>query len=407
MMKYKRNGSVVVHHGYWFYSVKLPGAEKRRMLALRAPGAEHGLSADRPREMAEQAAARLWENACREDRACHGERGATVEAVCAAYCAFAVTYYKRPDGSPTSEVANVTTGVRLFREMFGTASVCELRHADMLVWRDALVRSGVARVTVNRRIGIVKRMWKWALDEARITPAVKVELSQVSSLKRGRSLAHEVEAIRELDDATFEKTVERMMPNTADLCRVHRLTGMRPEEVCALNWGAIDQTQTPWVYRPGSDANKNGWRGDMGLPRVILIGPKARAILERHRGAEFPFSPAQATLEWMAVKREAAVSPSRKSRADPHAVRKPGTRWHSNEYRQTIEAACRRAGIPAWGPNRLRHSFATDVRRAFGLDACRAVLGHSRGARVTDRYSFAAIEDETIKAATAAVEALG
>jgi len=99
-MKYKRNGSVVVHHGYWFYSVKLPGAEKRRMLALRAPGAEHGLSADRPREMAEQAAARLWEDACREDRACHGERGATAEAVFAAYCAFARTYYRRPSWVP-------------------------------------------------------------------------------------------------------------------------------------------------------------------------------------------------------------------------------------------------------------------------------------------------------------------
>jgi len=51
--------------------------------------------------------------------------------------------------------------------------------------------------------------------------------------------------------------------------------------------------------------------------------------------------------------------------------------------------------------------FATEVRRRFGLEATRAVLGHSMGARITDRYSFEAAEDEIIRAASAAVEALG
>ena len=60
-----------------------------------------------------------------------------------------------------------------------------------------------------------------------------------------------------------------------------------------------------------------------------------------------------------------------------------------------------------WSANQLRHAFATEVRRKFGLEACRAVLGHSNGARVTDRYSFEAAEDEIIKAASVAVEALG
>lgn len=406
-MKYKRNGSVVVHHGYWFYSVKLPGAEKRRMLALRAPGAEHGLAADRPREMAEQAAARLWEDACRENRARHGAKMLTVDNLCADYLAFAPTYYRHPDGTPTSEVANIRTGLRTFREIFGSAAVSELTHADMLVLRDALVRSGDARVTVNRRLGIVKRMLCWALDEAKISAAVKTELSQVQNLKRGRSSAPERSPVRELPDDVFERTVAKMMPNTADLCRVHRLTGMRPNEVCGLCWSKIDTSRTPWVYRPGADSHKNAWRGEYGLPRVILIGPRAREVLGRHRSAEYPFSPAQATLEYLAVKAATAVRHHEVSRADPHAVRKPGMRWHPNEYRRTVASACEKAGVDAWGPNRLRHTFATDVRRAFGLDACRAVLGHSSGARITDRYSFAAIEDETIRAASAAVEALG
>lgn len=404
-MKYKQNGSVVQHRGYWVYVVKLPGDAKRKMRTLRAPGAKHGLAADRPRKMAEEAAQRLWEDATRQVK--HGERGTLVEDICARYCAFALTYYKLPDGKKTSEVSNVTTGIRLFRQMFGEAAISELTHSDMLTFRDALVRSGVCRSTVNRRMQIVKRMLTWALDEALIPAVVKAELTQVQMLKRGRSLAPERPPVREVADYVIEKTIEHMMPNTADMVRVHRLTGMRPCELCAMRWADIDTTQTPWVYHVPDAANKNEWRGEFGQSRVVCIGPKARAILERHRDTEYPFSPAAAVKELMAEKRAAAVSPSRYCRAKAHAVRVPGERWRTDSYTGTIVAACRRAGIPAWGANRLRHAFATEVRRKFGLEACRAVLGHSIGATVTDRYSLAAIEDETIQKAAPAVEALG
>lgn len=254
---------------------------------------------------------------------------------------------------------------------------------------------------------IVKRMLTWALDEALIPAVVKAELTQVQMLKRGRSLAPERPPVREIADFIIEKTIEHMMPNTADMVRVHRLTGMRPCELCAMRWADIDTTQTPWVYHVPDAANKNEWRGEFGQSRVVCIGPKARAILDRHRDAEYPFSPAAAVKELMAAKRAAAVSPSRYCRAKAHAVRVPGERWRTDSYTGTIVAACRRAGIPAWGANRLRHAFATEVRRKFGLEACRAVLGHSMGAAVTDRYSFEALEDECIEKAAPAVEALG
>ena len=48
--------------------------------------------------------------------------------------------------------------------------------------------------------------------------------------------APERQPVRPVDDATVEKTVERMVPNTADMVRVHRLTGMRPCELCAMRW---------------------------------------------------------------------------------------------------------------------------------------------------------------------------
>jgi integrase len=50
--------------------------------------------------------------------------------------------------------------------------------------------------------------------------------------------------------------------------------------------------------------------------------------------------------------------------------------------------AGRRAGVPRWCPNQLRHRCATRVRRLYGLDGAAAVLGHRLGT-VTEVYAEA------------------
>jgi site-specific recombinase XerC len=42
--------------------------------------------------------------------------------------------------------------------------------------------------------------------------------------------------------------------------------------------------------------------------------------------------------------------------------------------------------LPAWHPNQLRHSAATEIRRRFGLEAAQTVLGHAK-ADVTQVYA--------------------
>ena len=199
--------------------------------------------------------------------------------LCDAFVRYAATYYK--DGSESSTCA---CAVRMFRELFGSRPVGELVHTDMLAVRDALVRSGLARVTVNRYIGIItNRMMPWALDEGLVRAQVKAELSQVRPLKRNRSEARETAPVRPVGSEAIKAAQECMMPNTADMVEVHRLTGMRPAELCGMRWQDIDTSATPWVYRPSE--HKNEWRGQ---PRVILIGPRARSVLERHRATEYP-----------------------------------------------------------------------------------------------------------------------
>jgi len=379
-MKLKQTGSVFDNHGLWYYSVQLPGEKKRRQVPLKAPNSTHTMRTDRPRKMAEEAAARYWEEHTRQ-AARHEPRGATVADLCAAWADHCREYYKG-----TSTAVNAVLDVRLFREMFGGAALAELTHGDMLQLRDALVRSGVSRSTVNARLWRVKYMIGWALDEALIPATVKAELTQVKGVKRGRSTAPERQPVRPVDDATIAATVAHMMPNTADMVRVHRYTGMRPCELCALKWSLIDTSRLPWVYRVPAEVNKNEWRGELGQPRVVCIGPKARAILDRHKdGGDVPFSPVRAMAEYLEARRAARVTWKR--RGPSWGIRAAGvsrtctrstpwpTKWCARRPLRSRPLVSRRRSRPDTR-RRLRGRLST--RRRGGHDPAHGPEGRRR-----------------------------
>ncbi|MCP4453519.1 MAG: site-specific integrase, partial [Planctomycetes bacterium] len=37
----------------------------------------------------------------------------------------------------------------------------------------------------------------------------------------------------------------------------------------------------------------------------------------------------------------------------------------------------KKAGVVKWTPHQLRHTYATEVRRQFGIEAARILLGHA------------------------------
>lgn len=111
------------------------------------------------------------------------------------------------------------------------------------------------------------------------------------------------------------------------------------------------------------------------------------------------FSPTEAVAEWQAMKRAARkshVQPSQVSRAKARPRKRPGESYTVNSYRRAIEYGIKKANavraesgkpsIPHWHPNQLRHNAATRLRREFGLDVARAVLGHATPV-VTEVYA--------------------
>ena len=60
--------------------------------------------------------------------------------------------------------------------------------------------------------------------------------------------------------------------------------------------------------------------------------------------------------------------------------------YDTASYRRAIKYAIQKAGLPSWAPNQLRHLYATEIRRKYGLEAAQIMLGHSR-ADVTQIYA--------------------
>lgn len=55
-------------------------------------------------------------------------------------------------------------------------------------------------------------------------------------------------------------------------------------------------------------------------------------------------------------------------------------------YRRAIQTACLKVGVARWHPHQLRHSAATEIRKRFGIEASRVILGHE-DLRATQIYA--------------------
>ena len=58
--------------------------------------------------------------------------------------------------------------------------------------------------------------------------------------------------------------------------------------------------------------------------------------------------------------------------------RPPGERYTTKTYHHAVQYGCKRAGVSARHPHQLRHNAATWLRREFGVEVVRVILGHGR-----------------------------
>jgi integrase len=242
-----------------------------------------------------------------------------------------------------------------------------------------MVDAGLSRTTVNQRVGRIVRVFKWGASEELVPAAVYQALKTVSGLPKGRSEAKEPEPVRPVPDALVDAVRPHVARQVWAMIQLQSLTGMRPGEVVLMRGCDLDRGGEGWFYTPRKHKTEHH-----GRSREIPLGPRAQEVLApwlRADPGEYLFSPREAMAEFRAEQRRRRTTPLYPSQAarprKPDPKRTLGDRYSTRTYNHAIGYGCRRAGVEPWHPNRLRHACATRVRRSFGLDASRAVLGHS------------------------------
>ena len=72
----------------------------------------------------------------------------------------------------------------------------------------------------------------------------------------------------------------------------------------------------------------------------------------------------------------------------------------ADSYARAVERAAKKAGVPRWAPNQLRHATATAIAEQFDDHTAASVLGHAAGSGATRVY----VEQSVKKAAEAAAK---
>ncbi|MHC4090541.1 MAG: tyrosine-type recombinase/integrase [Planctomycetota bacterium] len=329
----------------------------------------------------------------------------TVAELILAYWKHAETYYRK-HGEPTQELYGIKAAIRPLKRLYASLPVHGFSPLKLKAVRQAMVDTGHCRKYINDNVNRVKRMFRWAVENELAPPEVYHGLQAVVGLKRGRSEARETDPVQPVDDSLVEAIRPHVSRQVWAMVELQRLTGMRSGEVVAMRACDIDMNGKIWLYRPASHKTEHH-----GHDHVVELGPRAQVVIRPFLRGEVSvhlFCPRQAEAERLANrhrKRKTALSrgnrPGTNRKAKPK--RKPAERYSRDSYRRAIDRAIRKAfphpelsAIPEsrltneqreqleqwwkanhFHPHQLRHAFATKVRRLYGLEAAKTLLGHT------------------------------
>lgn len=243
----------------------------------------------------------------------------------------------------------------------GLMTVEELKEVRG-TWIDDDLRTS----TINSRVGLIVRVFRWAVGEMMIPSSTYVGLTTLSALRPGEELLPAPRKVKPVAWADVNGILPHLPTPVAAMVRLQWLTGMRPGEVVLMRWadidegfGAVDGVRV-WAFYPLTHKLSR-----IGKDRVIPLGPEAQRILVAHRKPDessWLFSPSDVRkrLDW-------------------------GDRYSTQSYGNAIRQVAKRLDLPKWSPNQLRHAAATAADEALGIEAAKQLLGHADSA-MTENY---------------------
>ncbi len=343
----------------------------------------------------------------------------TVKEMLARFWLHAQQHYVRANGRPSSELGNHQTVMRFIKKLYADTPAAEFGPMALRVVREQMILQGWCRKSVNRMVGRVKSIFRWATEQELIPGNIYHSLVALAGLRRGYTEAPESHPVRPVPKELIEAVKPLVGRQVRAMIELQLLTAARPGELCTVRPCDIDRSGRIWLYRPVD--HKTAHRE---MERIIYIGPRAQLVLAPfllRPPQVYCFSPLEAWREHYRHRGELRITPpNHGNRADHNRVkdpqRRPGEYYDVNAYRRAISRGCELAfplpehlrrrrvegqrhvetekqwherltpiGVEEvnawrkahhWHPHQLRHNAATELRKEFGLDTARIILGH-------------------------------
>jgi len=325
----------------------------------------------------------------------------SIQELMISFLEWAEGYYVK-NGKTTDTFTLCRLSVAPVVQFYGQRPVSEFGPLSLKFIRDKMIESNFTRTHINKRVLIIRQAFRWGVENELVGADVLHALQAVPGLKAGRTVARDNPPVEPVADAIVEKTLPHLPPIVADMVRIQRLIGGRPQDICNMRVCDIQTDGDIWVYSPYTHKTEH-----RGKQRILPIGPRAQQILtpyliQREGEPErFLFSPLDTLRLQRAEKRKnrkTKVQPSQLNRAKAKPKRTPKDQYTARAYNRAITRACEKGGIEPWSPNQLRHSAATEITDKFGLLHAKEVLGHST-VRTTERFYVAPLPEKALEVA--------
>lgn len=297
------------------------------------------------------------------------------------FVSYANLYY----GLESTELSDLKRIMRRLNRSYADLPASKFAFVQFEAIRNEMLNEGSSRTYINEQMRRCVRIFRWAASRSLISPSVAQTLGMIGGLRKGRTTAPEPRKVLPVDAEIVAATIEHLPRVVADMVRLHQCLGCRPCELCVITPAMVDRSGEVWEIR--LERHKKAY---LGKERTLYVGPRGQAILTRYLlrpESQHCFRP---------VENESREDETGKRKRLPKANefgRRAGDFYDSNTYARAIRQACDSA-FPApagtkgkaleqwrkeyrWSPNRLRHSFGTEIRRHERPEAARVLLGHS------------------------------
>ena len=270
--------------------------------------------------------------------------------------------YRDRNGSPSNHAEKFRLALKPLKMLYGKAAADAFGPLALKAVRDQFIQAGLARTSVNERVGYIKQMFAWGVENEIVSPSVHHALSALKGLRRGQTLARETEPIKPVSEQDVIAIRDHVSPQVWAIIQLQLLTAARPGEILIMQAIDLDTSERVWLYHPRD--HKTAYRGH---DRTVFIGPRGQEVIKAFLVGlplDAPlFSPREAEFE-----RHAKARTHRRPNQQPNSKktnRSLGGRYTPGSYRRAIEYGCKTASVPVWTPHPLRLPSRPGHRRRY------------------------------------------